>query len=876
MPSPEERLQPQNLEAEQCLLGSLLLDSTQIHEVDSKVDGGSFYQKKHGTLFQAIAVLANEGKPVDAVLLREELSRRGLLEEVGGNEYLLALVNSVPSAANAEYYADIVREKALVRGYIQAATEILRKAYDASTSSEDLSVLAEQEIFKISQGQTSTATPIHKILGPVFNRILALRDRARRITGVPTGYYLLDDMISGLQPAQLLIVAGRPSMGKSSFALNIVEHVAIKEQQPVLVFSLEMQGQQVAQNMICSHARIDAHKVRKGTISEDEKARLVETATGFSSAPIFIDDSAGLTVNQIRSRARRFHLKEKLALIIIDYMQLIEVKSAEAGSRFDNRQTEISYISRSLKGLARELNVPVMALSQLNREVEKRTDHRPMLADLRECVTGDTLVLLVSGERVPIRELVGRSPRVVSMTSEGKLTTALADRVWRVGERAVCEVRLASGRTIRATAEHRLMGAGGWVRVGELAPGDRLALARRIPAPTDSIKWSPARVALLGHLIGDGSYLSGQPMRYTTSSEDNSRLVRDAARREFGATVKRYAGRRTWHQLLISGNGNRWHPAGVNQWLRELGIFGQRSWQKRVPLQAFLLRDEQTALLLRHLWATDGTISPRRKGPGSHAVNYSTNSPGLALDVAALLARLGIVARIHELKQGRHRPMKVVSVTGASQQRRFLEIVGAFGPKVPDAKRLKSLVEDLADNTNVDTLPRQTFESVRSRMREQGISHRRMAKLRGTSYGGSAHFKFSPSRSTLAEYAEILDDDELRAQCASDLFWDRVLAVRPAGREVVFDLTVPGTSSWLADGIVSHNSGAIEQDADVVMLLHRAGYYRDSGREDDTEAEVIIAKQRSGPVGKVELRWFKQFTRFDNAAAVHEEAEAEA
>lgn len=384
MPSPEERLQPQNLEAEQCLLGSLLLDSTQIHEVDSKVDGGSFYMKKHGTLFQAIAVLANEGKPVDAVLLREELSRRGLLDEVGGNEYLLSLVNSVPSAANAEYYADIVREKALVRGYIQAATEILRKAYDASTSSEDLSVLAEQEIFKISQGQTSTATPIHKILGPVFNRILALRDRARRITGVPTGYYLLDDMISGLQPAQLLIVAGRPSMGKSSFALNIVEHVAIKEQQPVLVFSLEMQGQQVAQNMICSHARIDAHKVRKGTISEDEKARLVETATGFSSAPIYIDDSAGLTVNQIRSRARRFHMKEKLALIIIDYMQLIEVKSAEAGSRFDNRQTEISYISRSLKGLARELNVPVMALSQLNREVEKRTDHRPMLADLRE------------------------------------------------------------------------------------------------------------------------------------------------------------------------------------------------------------------------------------------------------------------------------------------------------------------------------------------------------------------------------------------------------------------------------------------------------------------------------------------------------------
>lgn len=380
----EERIQPQNLEAEKCLLGSLLLDSAAIHEVDTKVDRASFYLEKHRLLFTTIQSLTDEGKPVDAVLLREELSRRGELDKVGGPDYLLDLVNGVPSSANAEYYADIVREKALVRGFITAATEILRKAYDVSVSSEELSVLAEQEIFKISQGQTTTATPIHRILGPVFQRILQVRDRAGRVTGLPTGYYMLDDMTSGLQPAQLIVVAGRPSMGKTSFALNMVEHIAIKEQHPCLIFSLEMQGQQVAQNMICSHARIDAHRVRKGTITEEEKARLLETATGFSSAPILIDDTSSLTVNQIRSRARRIHMKEKLALVVIDYMQLIEVRGQEAGSRFDNRQTEISYISRSLKALARELNVPVIALSQLNREVDKRPDHRPMLADLRE------------------------------------------------------------------------------------------------------------------------------------------------------------------------------------------------------------------------------------------------------------------------------------------------------------------------------------------------------------------------------------------------------------------------------------------------------------------------------------------------------------
>ncbi|NUN48619.1 MAG: replicative DNA helicase [Candidatus Brocadiae bacterium] len=384
MGAAEERVPPQNLEAEQCLLGSLLLDSTAMHEVDQKVDGASFYMKRHGTLFTAIQSMTDEGKAVDAVLLREELSRQGVLEEVGGADYLLSLVNLVPSASNAEYYADIVREKALLRGFITAAGEILRKAYDPAVSSEDLSTVAEQEIFRISQGQTSTATPIHKILGPVFNRILSIRDRSKRISGVPTGYYLLDDMISGMQGSQLIVVAGRPSMGKTSFALNICEHVALKENLPVLLFSLEMQGQQVAQNMICSHARIDAHRVRKGTVTEDEKARLVETATGFSSAPIYIDDSSGLTVNQIRSRARRVHMKEKMALIVVDYLQLIEVRSSEAGSRFDNRQTEISYISRALKAMSKELEVPVIALSQLNREVEKRQDHRPMLADLRE------------------------------------------------------------------------------------------------------------------------------------------------------------------------------------------------------------------------------------------------------------------------------------------------------------------------------------------------------------------------------------------------------------------------------------------------------------------------------------------------------------
>jgi len=512
--------------------------------------------------------------------------------------------------------------------------------------------------------------------------------------------------------------------------------------------------------------------------------------------------------------------------------------------------------------------VPVVALSQLSRAVEMRAtrDYRPQLSDLRECVTGETFVVLSDGQRVPIRDLVGTAPEVWAMSPEGELVAAKTEKIWRVGTRPVFVIRLASGRVIRATEQHRLFAARGWSRVSELSVGDRLAIARRIPEPAFPDCWSDLRVALLGHLIGDGSYLVSQPLRYTTSSEENSRLVSDAAREEFGCEVKRYKGRRTWHQLLISGNGNRWRPHGVNRWLRELEVFGQRSYEKRIPASVFRLPNRQIALLLRHLWATDGTIVTRTRGRGSQGVSYSTNSPGLAGDVAALLLRLGIVARISSARKGHYRPTFFVTVSGGSDQRRFLQVVGAFGPRVPQAERLEAALAAHKINTNVDTLPREDFERVKTLMREQGISQRRIATLRRTAYGGSSHFRFAPSRSVLAEYAEILNDEELRGRATNDLFWDRISAIEADGEEEVFDLTVPGPASWLADGIVSHNSGALEQDGDVVLFLYRPERYKKDEEvtdEDRNLAEVIVGKQRNGPTGTIRLTFLPEYARFD-------------
>jgi replicative DNA helicase len=415
---------------------------------------------------------------------------------------------------------------------------------------------------------------------------------------------------------------------------------------------------------------------------------------------------------------------------------------------------------------------------------------------------------------------------------------------------------------MRATRDHRIYGGAGWTLVAELAPGDRIAMPRLIPEPMDTRAWPEQRVALLGQLIGDGSYLSGQPMRYATSSEENSALVSTAARNEFGAEVKRYSGRGGWHQLLISGNGNRWRPAGVNKWLRELGIFDQRSHEKRVPERAFTLPTEQVGLLLRHLWATDGSIQPKSPGQkGTHRAYLATSSPGLAEDVSALLLRLGIVSRTYVARKDGYRPSLHVVVQGAPALNRFIRCVGAFGPRRAQAAKMSSVLGRLDGCTNVDTLPVEVFDRVRAAMGARGITTRQMASLRGTSYGGSSHFRFSPSRATVADYAEILDDDDLRLEATSDLFWDRIVSIEPAGEEEVYDLTVPGPASWVGNSLIQHNSGNLEQDADVVAFIYREEVYNPDPTVQGL-AELIIAKQRNGPIGTVPLAFLKQFTAF--------------
>lgn len=865
------KVQPQSLPLEEAVLGALMLDREALPMIMDILRPESFYLESHQLIYKAIIKLFERSNPVDLLTVTEGLRQSGDIDKVGGAYYLVELTNRVASAANIEYHARILAQKHIQRELIRVSTRTIKDAYEDTTDVFNLLDEAEKGLFGITQNNLSRSfESMGTLASKVLKQVEELIGKSDGLTGVPTGFTNLDRLTSGWQPSDLIILAARPGMGKTSFVLAMALNAAKDFNKPVALFSLEMASTQLVQRLISMEAEIPGPKMRGGKLEDWEWQQLQTTVEKLSSVPIFIDDTPGINIFELRAKCRRLKMQYDIQLIIIDYLQLMS--GAAENNKNGNREQEIASISRALKGMAKELSVPVIALSQLSRQVEVRGgSKRPQLSDLRECVAGDTRVFLADGSVALIADLVNKPVDVLSLSPDNhKLTVQHSDLVWPSGEKDVYEVKLASGRRMKATAGHRLLAFECWKEVQDLHPGDRLAVARRLPEPESPLVWLEEHLVLLGHLVGNGSYIKHQPLRYTTASEENSKIVQESAEKAFDVKVNRNHGRGNWHQLVFSGNGNRWHPAGMNLWLRELGIFGQRSYEKHLPSQVFQLNNKQIALLLRHLWATDGTMYvPKNGRKGSCRIAFSTNSQPLADDVALLLLRFGIVARIREVQQGKYRPMFSVDVSGTRDQRIFLTEVGAFGPKAKSAAQMLAYLENTVSNTDTDTLPKEIFASVKSGMKSKGISHREMADLRGTSYGGSAHFSFAPLREVLSEYATLLDDPTLMEHAQSDIFWDAVVSITPAGVEPVFDLSVPGTQNWLANGgIVSHNSGAIEQDADIVSFIYRPEYYQiledETGQSLKGVAEIIIAKHRNGALDTIRVRFTDHFAKFTN------------
>jgi replicative DNA helicase len=393
-----EKIPPQNLDAEMAVLGSMLLDEEAIATAVEKLDRNFFYKDSHQKIFQAISDLYALNKAVDLITLTDALKRDGVIDAVGGASYLTALANAVPSAANISHYVNIVREKSILRTLINNGTKIISLCYESDGNIDQVVDNAERLIFEISERRTQGSyLHIKEIVSDSIETIDTLYRKKAHVTGIPTGYIDFDIKTAGLQNSDLIVVAGRPSMGKSAFVLGMVEHAGVIEKIPTAVFSLEMSKEQLGQRMLCAHAKVDAQKVRTGYLATSDWPRLTAAAGKLSEAPIFIDDSPAISVMELRAKARRLKAQQDIKLIILDYMQLMR-----GSSSVESRQQEISEISRSLKALARELRVPIVAISQLSRAVESRTDHRPQLSDLRESGAieqdADVVVLILREE----------------------------------------------------------------------------------------------------------------------------------------------------------------------------------------------------------------------------------------------------------------------------------------------------------------------------------------------------------------------------------------------------------------------------------------------------------------------------------------------
>ncbi len=791
-----EKLLPQNIEAECGVLGSIIIDPEAIVQVSDFLRADDFYRDAHRTIYEVILQLFEEREPADFITICDELERSNKLEEVGGASYITSLINQVPTSGNVEYYGRIVERTSILRRLIHAAGQIAAVAYDSNDADAALEK-AEQLIFKISQRHArSDFAHISEILADYMSKLDKLHEHRGSIVGVPTGFTDLDRLTGGLQKSDLLVLAARPGMGKTSMALSIAHNSAVKFQRSVAVFSLEMSKEQLAQRLLSMDAGIDQQRLRTGWIEDDEWDRIVVARDTLEEASIWIDDTASIATTELRSKARRLQAQEGIDLIIIDYLQLMQ--ATIGGKRNENRVQEISEISRSLKALARELNVPVLALAQLSRAVESRQSKVPQLSDLREsgCLTGDTLVYLPdSGTYKPVEQLVSLSGfnALALNTETWKLEPREVTKAFATGYKPVYKMTTRLGRAIRATANHQFLTIHGWQRLDMLSEGMRIALPRHLEGPTEA-SMSDAELALLGHLIGDGCTLPKHAIQYTTHELELAELVVGLAKEVFGdAVTPRINKERDWYQVYLPPSYHLTHKTHnpIVTWLNKMGVFGLRSYEKRIPDVVFAQPDSGIARFLRHLWSTDGCINQKK-----------------ILHQTAIIESLVLVPA----------------------------------------------------NTNRDVLPREIWRLMAvPAMQLASITSRQMQASLGNAFCGTSLYKQNLSRERGARLAQVVRSDEQTKLSQSDVYWDEIISIEPDGEAEVYDLTVDGLHNFVAGDIVVHNS--IEQDADIVMFIYRDDVYNQD-TEKKNIADIIVAKHRNGPLDEVSLYFQASQTRF--------------
>jgi replicative DNA helicase len=1173
-----ERTPPHDLAAEQCVLGGMLMSKDAISDVVEVIRPGDHYRPAHQLVHEVILDLYGRGEPADAITVANELTKRGEIARVGGAPYLHTLMACVPTAANAGYYARIVRERAILRRLVEAGTRIVQLGYSGDGDADEIVDQAEAEVYGVTDRRVSEDyVPLSEIMPGALDEIEAIGSRGGVLTGVPTGFADLDALTNGLHPGQMIVIAARPALGKaltldtplptpagwttmgqvavgdqligangrpvnvvaatevmnqrpcyevtfstgevivadgqhqwltwttpgdaavvtteqiaaaldrkprtgrpghavpvceplqlpdadlpippyalgvwlggpytaaagliiadpeiamrsaaadftaisalphtgtaskriplpylraseaqrrtllagildiggtvasngairlavtshglaqdvrelllslgyrcsaparqarrsagtaprylvsfmtddqvfllsrkqrlhkerlrhdpqqarwrhivdvrrvpsrpvrcvqvdapdhlylagegmipthnSTLALDLARAASVKAGLTSVIFSLEMSRNEITMRLLSAEARVPLHSMRTGQMGEDDWTRLARRMSEVVDAPMFIDDSPNMSMMEIRAKCRRLKQRHDLRLVIIDYLQLMS-----SPKRVENRQQEVSEMSRSLKLLAKELEVPVVAVAQLNRGPEQRSDKRPLLADLREsgCLTLGTRILRAdTGSEVTLGELITSGARDVpvwSLDDRLRLVPRTLTHAFPSGVKEVFRVRLRSGREVEATANHPFLTYDGWRSLGELSAGSRVAVPRSVPEPMNAADLPDPEVVLLGHLIGDGSFVRHQPIRYASKDEANLAAVAAAAR-HFGVTAVRddhEAARCTSLRLPSPYHLTHGKRNPIAAWLDSLGLFGLRSHEKFIPKEVFSLSKAKLALFLRHLWATDGCVWWDAKR-GQARIYYASTSRQLVDDVAQLLLRFNVLTRVKVIRKDHYRDCYDLYIYGSENQLRFLDAVGVHGERSAMASICRQMLRPLGVNTNLDTVPQEVWIRVRSALQERRMSHRAFSTALGTQFCGSTLWKHAPSRTRLARVAAILQDADLEMIATNDVFWDEIASITSLGEQCVYDATVPGTSNFVANGISLHNS--IEQDSDVVILLHREDAYEPESPRAG-EADFIVAKHRNGPTATVTVAFQGHYSRFCDMARI--------
>ncbi|WP_433475494.1 replicative DNA helicase [Spirillospora sp. CA-142024] len=862
-----ERTPPHDISAEQGVLGGMLLSQDAIAEVVELLRTPDFYRPAHQIVYDVILDLYGRGDPADAVTVAGELTKNGEIGRIGGAPYLHTLISLVPTAANAGYYAKIVHERAILRRLVETGTRIVQMGYAADGADAD-EVLdrAQAEVFAIAEKRAGEDyVALSEIMPGALDEIEAIGSRGGQMVGCPTGFADLDALTNGLHPGQMVVVAARPAMGKSTLALDFARAASIKHGLTSAFFSLEMGRNEITMRLLSAEARVALHAMRSGTMQDEDWTRLARRMSEVAEAPLFIDDSPNMSMMEIRAKCRRLKQQHDLRLVIIDYLQLMS-----SGKRVESRQVEVSEFSRSLKLLAKELGVPVIALSQLNRGPEQRTDKKPMVSDLREsgCVTASTRIMRAdTNEEVTMGDLVANGTRdipVWALDERLKYVPRTMTHAFSSGRKEVFRVKLASGKEIEATANHPFLTYAGWTALRELKSGCRIAASRHVPPPLTPEPWPEDRIVLLAHLIGDGSFVRRQPIRYASKDEACLKAVTRAAE-HFGISAiwdEYEAARVTTVRLPAPYRLTHGRRNPVAEWLDGLGLFGLRSHEKFIPAPVFSLPKEQVSLFLGHLWATDGCVHWDAKH-GQCRLYYASTSRRLVEDVSRLLLRFGILSRIKTVTKGDYRPGYQLHLYGSENQLAFFRAVQVYGERGLIAATAMERLQGKRSNINLDTVPHAVWDDVRKILADRGMTHREFSAAIGTAFCGSALWKRSPSRERLGRVAAVLDNSELALLSTNDVFWDEIVEIESIGEQEVYDATVMGLHNFVANGIAIHNS--IEQDADMVILLHREdAYEKESPRAG--EADLIVAKHRNGPTATVTVAFQGHYSRFVDMA----------